>query len=84
LRKQRNGVCNTHLIHTTGFNLSREGLTTDYTETTDNTDISIFDSNESNGVCNTPKNDSYTWSEAERVVGQEKIPRVCNTRHYKR
>jgi len=59
-----------HLIRTTGFSLSQSGLTTDYTETTDNTDISIFDSNESNGVCNTPKSVSYTWSEAERVVGQ--------------
>jgi len=29
-----------------------------------------------NGVCNTPKNGSYTWSEAERVVGEQTIPRV--------
>jgi hypothetical protein len=24
--------------------------------------------------------DSYTWSEAERVVGQKTSPRVCNMR----
>ena len=37
--------------------------------------------NPPDGVCNTPMSDSYTWSAAERVVGQKTSPRVCNMRH---
>jgi len=43
----------------------------------------VEESREEDGVCNTPKSDSYTWSEAERLVDRIQPPRVDNMRDRK-